>query len=58
MPSDQQKLYEHASNLAKFLLSDLPEEDATIQIESLLVSKIIPPLAKPYLRAYSETRST
>jgi hypothetical protein len=52
MPSDQQKLYEYAINMAQ-LSSDLPEDDATIQIETLVVSKIIPLIPKPYLRAYS-----
>jgi hypothetical protein len=47
MPSDQQKMYEYASNVAQLLSSDLPEKDATIQIENLVVSKIIPLLQNP-----------
>jgi hypothetical protein len=59
MPSDQHKLYEYAINMAQLLSSDLPEDDATNQIENLVVSEIIPLIvAKPYLRAYSETQST
>ena len=52
-------MYEYAINMAQLLSSDLPEDDATNQIENLVVSKIIPLIvAKPYLRAYSETQST
>lgn len=59
MPSDQHKMYEYAINMAQLLSSDLPEDDATNQIENLVVSEIIPLIvAKPYLRAYSETQST
>jgi hypothetical protein len=59
MPSDQQKMYEYAANMAQLLSSDLPEDDVTNQIDNLVVSKNIPPIvAKPYLRAYSETHST
>jgi hypothetical protein len=59
MPSDQQKLYEYAINMAQLLSSDLPEDDATNEIDKVVVSKTIPLLvAKPYLRAYSETHST
>jgi hypothetical protein len=46
MPSDQQKMYEYAINMAQLLSSDLLEDDATIQIEKLVVSKIIHPIAK------------
>jgi hypothetical protein len=53
MPSDQQKKYEHAINMAQLLSSDLSEDDATIQIEQLVVSKVIPPISKHYLRAHS-----
>jgi hypothetical protein len=53
MPSDQHKMYEYAINMAQLLSSDLPEDDAAIQIEKLVVSKIIPPISKPYLRSYS-----
>jgi hypothetical protein len=59
MPSDQHKMYEYAINMAQLLSSDLPEDDASNQIENLVVSEIIPLIvAKPYLRAYSETQST
>jgi hypothetical protein len=39
--------------MAQLLSSDLPENDATIQIETFVVSKIIPLIANLYLRAYS-----
>ena len=59
MPSDQQKLYEYAIDIARLLSSDLPEDDVTNQIKNHVVSKIISLIvAKPYLRAYSETQST
>jgi hypothetical protein len=46
MPSDQQKMYEYAINMAQLLLSDLLEDDAIIQIEKLVVRKIIYLIAK------------
>jgi hypothetical protein len=58
MPSDQQKLYEHASNMAHLLSSNLPEDYVVIWIAKLVVSSIILLIAKPYLRAFSETQST
>jgi hypothetical protein len=58
MPSDQQKMYEYAIDIAQLLSSDLPGDDVTNQIEKLVVRKIIPLIvAKSYLSAYSETQS-
>jgi hypothetical protein len=37
MPSDQQKMYDHASNLVKLLSSEISEEDAISQIGEIVV---------------------
>jgi hypothetical protein len=42
MPSDQLKMYEYAINVAQLLSSDLPEDDATVRIDNLVVSQIDP----------------
>jgi len=39
MPSNQQKMYEYAINIAQLLSSDLPEDDATNQIGNLQCGK-------------------
>ena len=55
MPSGRQGLYGHANSIVQLLSSDLPEEDTITQIEPLVVSNIIPPLAKPYLSIQLDT---
>lgn len=54
MPSDQQKLYEYASNMARLLSSNPPEDYVVIWIAKLVVSKIIQLIAKPYLARRSQ----
>jgi hypothetical protein len=40
MPSDQQKMYDHASNLVRLLSSGLSEENAVPQIREIVVGKL------------------
>lgn len=53
MPSDQQKMYDYASDVNKLLSSDLPGEDIVVQIGSLVV-RIKPLTFIYYLRTSSE----
>jgi len=41
MPSDQQKMYDYASNLVRLLSSNIPQEDAILQIGQIVVGWII-----------------
>jgi hypothetical protein len=37
MPSDQQKMYDYASNLVRLLSPNIPQEDAISQIGQIVV---------------------